>query len=157
MGLCNTSIPRDTSGCITTTSSIARFVHFPPLGSRIVDDRERSSSTSGTVETRARNFFEKWERNGDIARDVDAAASARHRRERVTRGDVADILARAFAGERAGRRRVRITTVVPGAPATKPSVTHSRGVRDTLPHLALPRRLFSHVKRMIEDGARAPF
>lgn len=109
MGLCNTSIPRDTSGCITTTSSIARFVHFPPLGSRIVDDRERSSSTSGTVETRARNFFEKWERNGDIARDVDAAASARHRRERVTRGDVADILARAFAGERAGRRRVRIT------------------------------------------------
>ena len=76
MGLCNTSIPRDTSGCITTTSSIARFVHFPPLGSRIVDDRERSSSTSGTVETRARNFFEKWERNGDIARGVDAARVA---------------------------------------------------------------------------------
>ena len=128
------------------------FRPLPPLGSRIVDDRERSSSTSGTVETRARNFFEKGERNG-TSRDVDAAASARHRRERVTRGDVA-ILARAFAGERAGRRRADYTSAAAG---DETAVTHSRGVRDTLPHLALPRRLFSHVKRMIEDGARAPF
>ena len=105
------------------------------LESRIVDDRERSSSTSGTVETRARNFFEKWERNGDIARDVDAAASARHRRERVTRGDVADILARAFAGERAGRRRVRITTVVRAGRAGDETVGYAfaRGSRRATP------------------------